>query len=302
MQKILLKLLYEKETTVFDRSLDFLIALLPAVIAGTLYFGFRALLCMLLCAAASVLSEWLFSKLLSVKSDPRNLSAIVCGLLIGMTMPSGFSIPAAVICAFFAMPISRVMFGGVGCEIVSPVALGAVLAFVCFPTLFKYTDAFTGISVSSSLISPVSTDYSMAQLLFGAHAGAIGETAALFLAAGALYLAARRVISLVMPLCALLGTALFSFVFRVDVLPAVLGGGVILASVFILTDKTFCPRGVLGKIATGLVFGFITVIIRKYAAADEGVYFAVLTVNILRPLFEAIPDTLILRRRDRANG
>ena len=297
MRNSLLKLLYEKETTVFDRSLDFLIALLPTVIAGTLYFGIRALLCMLLCAASAVLSEWLFSKLLSVKCDPRDLSAAVCGLLIGMTMPSGFSIPAAAICAFFAMPVARVMFGGVGCEIVSPSALGAVLAFVCFPTLFKYTDAFTGFPVSDTLISPVSSDYSIQQLLFGAHAGAIGETAAVFLAAGALYLAARRAISLVMPVCALLGTALFSFMFGFDVLPAILGGGVILASVFMLTDKTICPRGVFGKIATGLVFGFITVIIRKYAAAEEGVYFAVLTVNILRPLFDAIPDTPILRKR-----
>lgn len=301
MQNFLMKFSTERETSVFDRSLDFLIALLPAVIASTVFFGVRALVCMLLCAAAAALSEFVFSKLFKIQSDYRDLSAVVCGLLIGMTTPSAFPVPAAVTCAFVAIAVARVFFGGYGCEIVSPVALGAVLCFVCFSAVFKYTDAFTGFPAENISISEGAKNFNLPQLLFGAHAGAIGETPALFLAVGALYLCLRRIISPILPLSALLGTALFSLIFKLPLLPALLGGGVILASVFILNDHALSPKNLFGKVATGLVFSFITVIIRKYASADEGVYFAVLTVNILRPIFEAVPNPFANIKREAKN-
>ena len=109
-----------------------LIALLPAAIAGCVYFGMHALLMLLCCMATAVIASFLSAKLLGVREDVRDLSAAVCGLIIAMTMPSGFSIPAAMICTAIAVVVARVMFGGGGCEIVSPVALGAVLCFLCF--------------------------------------------------------------------------------------------------------------------------------------------------------------------------
>lgn len=280
----------KKISPIFDRNLDTLIALLPAAVAGAVYFGHRALFMMLLCMVTGAVAEWAAGRLLRVPADPRDLSAAVCSLLIAMTMPSGFSIPAAMCCTAAAVIIGRVMFGGNGCEIVSPAALGAVLAFVCFPSLIKYNDAFTHLPVDAIAVSPNADGYSFLQLLFGAHAGAIGETPAIFLLAGALYLFIRRVASPIIPLAAVCSTAIFSLIFGMNILPALMGGGLLLGTVFMLTNKDLCPHHITGKIAYGFICGLITVIIRRFAAAEEGVYFAILTVNILRPLFSAIPD------------
>ncbi|MBQ8550853.1 MAG: RnfABCDGE type electron transport complex subunit D [Clostridia bacterium] len=278
------KLITPKDTTVFDRTLDILIALLPAAIAGCVYFGMHALLMLLCCMVSAVVAAFLSAKLLGVREDVRDLSALVCGLLIAMTMPSGFSIPAAMVCTVAAVIVARVMFGGNGCEIVSPVAFGAVLCFLCFPGLFYYNEAFT------NLPTQITSGFTLRQLIFGAHAGAIGETPAVFLLLGALYLCLRRVISPVIPVFAVAFTALFSFLFGVDVLTAILGGGVLLAAIFILPDRNLAPSGFMGQIAYSAAFALLTVIIRRYAAVEEGVYFAALTVNLIRPLFEAIPE------------
>ncbi|MBR6694176.1 MAG: RnfABCDGE type electron transport complex subunit D [Clostridia bacterium] len=291
-KSIFKKLITEKETTVFDRMIDTLIALLPAAIAGSVYFGIHALLLMLCCILSAVLVSFLASKVLSVNENPRDLSAVVCGLIIGMAMPSGFSIPAAMVCSAAAVLVARMMFGGNGCEIVSPAAFGPVMAFLCFPGLFYYNEPFT------HLPTVFSSGFTTKQLIFGAHAGAIGETPAVFLALGAVYLIIRRVITPVIPFFAVGFVALFSFLFGVDVETALLGGGVLLAAIFILPDRNLTPHGLMGKIAYCATFALLTVVIRRYAVTLEGVYFAVLMVNLIRPIFDAIPD--INFRRDKA--
>ncbi len=289
--KFISKLITEKETSVFDRMIDTLIALLPAAIAGSIYFGIHALLLMCSCMLAAVISAFAMSKLLSVREDPKDLSAVVLGLIVAMAMPSGFSIPAAIVCTVSAVIVPRMMFGGNGCEIVSPVAFGAVMAFLCFPALFYYNEPFTHIP------TVMSSDFTLKQLIFGAHAGAIGETPAVFLLLGGLYLVLRRVITPVVPFFAIGFTALFSYLFGVDVPTALLGGGVLLASIFVLPTPSLTPHGFWSKVAYCLCFAFLTVVLRRYAVAKEGVYFAVLTVNLIRPLFDAIPMKL---RRDKA--
>ncbi len=290
------RILTPKNTVEFDKNLDILIALLPTAIVACVYFGAHAMFMMLVCMGVSTLSAFLAGKLLAVEEDPRNLSAAIVGMLIAMTMPSGFSIPAAAVCAAAGVIVPRMMFGGNGCEIVSPVAFGSIMAFLCFPSIFYYNEAFTNLH---TFYVPFETSLTLKQLIFGAHAGAVGETAAVFLAIGAVYLSVRKIITPTIPVFALLFTALFSFAFSMDVLSSVLSGGTLLAAIFILPERNLCPHGFLGKVAYAAVFSLLTVIIRKYAAAPEGVYFAVLTVQLIRPLFDVIPD--IRRKSDERN-
>ncbi len=285
-EKFLKKLITEKQTTVFDRTLDTLIALLPAAIAGCIYFGFHALLLMLGCMLTAVVSAFTAGKFLGVAEKPGDLSAAVCGLLVAMTMPSGFSIPAAAVCAAIAVVVPRMMFGGVECEVVSPAAFGAVMAFLCFPSLFYYNEAFTG---NFTPYVPFETSHTIGQLLFGARAGAIGETPALFLILGGVYLVIRRIITVTIPICSVAFTALWALLFGMDIKTALLGGGLLLVAIYILPERQLCPHSFVGKIAYCLVFAFLCTVLRKYAAPDEGVYFAVLCVNLIRPLFDAIP-------------
>lgn len=291
VNKVLLKALYPKKTTVFDNMLDRLIALLPAAIAGCVYFGYGAVILLFCCVASAALTDWLLSLLFKTGVRVKELSSVVTGLLIGMCMPATMPPLAAIAITICAVAVGRMFFGGYGCEIVNPAALGAALSWISFPVLMStFPDAFTHAETLITPLNAPSGTFSALQLLFGAHAGAIGEAPALFLMAGAVYLFVRRVYSSVAPLSAIASVALFSFVFSLDVPSALLGGGLLLGALYMLPEETTAPHNVSGQIAFGFICGLITVLIRRFGAASEGIYFAILIVNLLRPLFTAIPD------------
>lgn len=284
-------LLHKKKTSVYDTMLDRLIALLPAAVAGCVYFGYHAVLLLFTCVAAAVVTEWLLSLLLKTGGNIKELTSVVTGLLIGMCMPPSMPLVTAAAVTVCSLAVARVFFGGYGCEIVNPAALGAALSFVSFPSLMStFNDALSHkVTDIVPLTAPEGT-FNFKQLLFGAHAGAIGEVSALFLLVGAVYLFVRRVYTVTIPLSACFSVALFSLIFRMDIPVALLGGGLLLSSIFILPEESTSPQNVSGQLAFGFVFGIITVLIRRFGSATEGVYFAVLAVNLLRPLFSAIPD------------
>ena len=290
-ESVVQKLLYRKKTSVFDNMLDRLIALLPAAVVGCIYFGYHAVILLFSCALAAAATEWLLAWLFKIDCQPKDLCSVVTGVLIAMAMPASMPVLAAVAVTVSAVAVSRMFFGGYGCEIVNPAALGAALAWISFPTLMtEYADAFThNLTNVVPLTAPEGT-FSIKQLIFGAHAGAIGEVGSLFLVLGAVYLFIRRVYTVTVPVAAVLGTLLFSFVFSQDIVVSLLGGGLLLGTIFMLPEEATSPSNISGQLAFAFFCSLITVLIRRFAAAPEGIYFAILAVNLLRPLFEAIPD------------
>lgn len=285
------KLLYRKKTSVFDNMLDRLIALLPAAVVGCIYFGYHAVMLLFSCALAAAATEWLLARLFKIDCRPQDLCSVVTGLLIAMAMPASMPVLAAVAVTVSAVAVSRMFFGGYGCEIVNPAALGAALAWISFPKLMtEYADAFThNVTTVVPLTAPEGT-FGLKQLIFGAHAGAIGEVGALFLVLGALYLFIRRVYTVTVPLAAVASTLLFSFLFSMDVSVSLLGGGLLLGAIFMLPEEATSPENISGQLVFSFFCGLVTVLIRRFAAAPEGIYFAILAVNLLRPLFSAIPE------------
>lgn len=275
----------------FDDMLDILLSLLPSVIAGVLFFGFRAALLLFSCVVAAALCEWGISKILRETANVKDLSAVVTGLLVGMCMPSRVPLPVAVLISVSATVIPRIFFGGHGCEIVNPAAFGAVLAAISFPTVVNdFSDAFSGLStVSTPLNSPDGT-FSYSQLLFGAHGGAIGEVGSLFLILGGLYLVFRRVVSPAIILSAIVSSILAALIFGVSISVTLFGGGLLLGTIFMATARTTSPANLSGQLCFGAFIGILTVVLRKYSSFDEGVYFAICAACLLRPLFSAIPE------------
>lgn len=291
IKQVMSKALYPKKTTVFDNMLDRLIALLPAAIAGCVYFGYSAVILLFACTFAAVITDWILSLLFKTGVRIKELSSVVTGLLIGMCMPATMPLPAAVAITVCAVGVARMFFGGYGCEIVSPAALGAVLSWISFPSIMEtFPDAFTHAETTITPLTAEGGTFSGLQLLFGAHAGAIGEVGSLFLIAGAIYLFVRRSFTAAAPLAAVLGVLLFSLIFSLDIPASLLGGGLLLGAFFMLPEQTTLPYNISGQLAAGFVCGIITVLIRRFASAPEGIYFAILAVNLLRPIFTAIPD------------
>lgn len=275
----------------FDDMLDILLSLLPAAIAGVLFFGFRAALLLFCCVASAALCEWGISRILPKAANIKDLSAVVTGLLVGMCMPSTVPLPVAILITVSATVIPRVFFGGHGCEIVSPAAFGAILTAVSFPTIANsFSDAFSGLSTASTPLNSPAGTYSYSQLLFGAHGGAIGEVGSLFLILGGLYLVFRRVASPAIILSAIFTAIIAALIFGQSVSVTVFGGGLLLGVIFMATARTTSPQNLSGQLAFGVFIGFLTVVLRKYASVDEGVYFAICAACLLRPLFSAIPE------------
>lgn len=261
--------------------LDVIIGLCPAAIYGCIIFGMKAVLLILVCIASSVLAEYCWNKLLKKENSITDLSAVVTGLLLGMNLPSTLPIWMAVIGSVVAIIVVKQMFGGIGHNFVNPAIAARIVLLVSFPKyMTTFAEPFTD-AISSA--TPLAEPTSVHNLFFGMHAGSIGETSAMLLLLGGIYLIIRKVITPVIPLCYIGTFALLTFIFGGNVITEVLSGGLILGAVFMATDYTTSPTMALGKAIFGVGLGILTFVIRNYSAMPEGVSYAILLMNILVP-------------------
>lgn len=267
--------------------LDVIIALLPAAIAGTVIFGLRALAVLALTVASCVGFEALYNLLLKKPQTVGDLSAAVTGLLLGMNLPANIPLWQCVVGSFFAVVVVKALFGGLGCNPVNPAITARVFMLVAFgamataaaPTL---VDTVAGATPLASETATPLTD-----LFLGLHGGAIGETCAVALLAGFVYLLVRRVITWHVPVAFVGSVFLLSlFMEGMDIgaaLAAVVSGGLLIGAIFMATDYVTSPSTAWGKIIFGVGAGLITVLIRYFGVYPEGVSFAILFMNILTP-------------------
>ena len=270
--------------------LDVLIALLPVTAAGAAIFGLRSLLVVAFTVAACVGFEALFNLIAKKPIPVKDLSAAVTGLLLGLNLPANIPLWQCAVGALFAIVVVKGLFGGLGANPVNPAITARVFMLVSFGSLGnsplpldqQTVDAVTG---ATPLASAEAT--SLLDLLLGLHGGAIGETCAIALLVGGIYLVMRRVITWHVPV-AFIGTVfLTSFLMEgmsaTAALAAVLSGGLLIGAIFMATDYVTSPPTPWGKIIFGLGAGLITFLIRYFGKYPEGVSFAILFMNILTP-------------------
>ena len=258
---------------------DVLIALLPAVIAGCVVFGLRALLVVAVTTAACVFFEWGFEKLCHTPSTISDLSAAVTGVLLAMNLPVSIPLWQAVFGALVAMVAVKGLFGGLGKNFANPAIVARIVLFLAFSssmTAWVYPDAVSSATPLAMLAKGEHVDY--LTLLLGRHGGCIGETCALALLLGGAYLLIRQT-----PVCFVGTVFLLSLILGQDALAQVLSGGLLLGAIFMATDYSTSPCTAWGKVLFGIGAGLLTVLIRFYGAYAEGVSFAILFMNILTP-------------------
>ena len=274
---------------------DVLIALLPAVVASVLVFGTRALLLEVVCVASSVLFEYLFRRLLKRSNTISDLSAAVTGLLLAFNLPAGFPIWMAILGCFVAIVIVKQLFGGIGCNFANPAITGRIFLLIAFagqmttwPTANSYISGIDAVSGATplALIKEGSIEAlpAVKNLLFGIRGGCLGETCAIALLIGFVYLVLRRVITPTIPVVYVATIALMSLILGYDPIYMILTGGVLLGGIFMLTDYATSPATELGKVVFAVGAGIITMLIRNSSDGyPEGVSFAILLMNILCP-------------------
>ena len=289
------------KTTTTDIMRDVLIALIPAAVAGVVLFGLRALLTILICVASAVLSEFLFNVLCKRPQSIKDLSAAVTGLILALCLPAKTELWQAALGSVFAIIVVKCLFGGIGHNFANPAATARVFLLVAFsasvgggsvPSLSSATDLVA--SATPLEIIKYGSDAqlpSVLNMLIGNRMGAIGETCVLALILGGIYLIARKIIHWEIPVIYIGTVFVLSLLIKQDLTLAlyeVLGGGLVLAAFFMITDYVTTPINKSGKLIFALGCGIITVLIRFWGSYPEGVSFAILLMNIVSPYIEKL--------------
>ena len=274
-----------------------IIALLPTSLFGIYNFGYKALVLILVTIASCVASEWVFNKIVHKKQTIDDLSAVVTGLLLALNLPATLPWWEAVIGGVFAIVVVKCLFGGLGQNFMNP-ALGArcflLIAFAADMTKFGITK--NGIEVYSS-VTPLAAmrngeAVNTMDMLIGRTAGTIGETSAIAILIGAIFLILMGVINLRIPASYIITFAVFMFLFGAQqfdinyVVAELCGGGLMLGAFFMATDYVTSPITPSGKIIYGILLGILTGLFRLFGANAEGVSFAIILGNLLVPIIE----------------
>lgn len=275
---------------------DLLIALSPVTVAAIVLFGAKAALIIALCVGTSVVSELLFCILSKRPSTISDLSAAVTGLLLALNLSTNVTVWQCIVGSVFAIIIVKCAFGGLGRNFANPAITARVMLLIAFSdvvaggaeTNFMLKAGATPLAVMKD---GVGTLPSMIDMLLGNRGGAIGETCAVALLLGGIYLLVRRVITWHVPVVYVGGVFLLSLLMKQDLnvaLYQIMGGGLLIGAIFMATDYVTTPKRKLGKVVFAAGCAILTVLIRFYGSYPEGVSFAILIMNILTPYIDML--------------
>lgn len=273
---------------------DVMIALLPATAFGVYIFGLNALFVVLVSVAAAVAAEAVLQKLMHKKVTVSDSSAAVTGLLLALNLPPAVPIWIPILGSVFAIAIVKQCFGGLGHNFINPALAARAFLLVSWPTAmttWTFPDAVSSATPLAALkLGGTLASYS--DMFIGNIGGCIGETSAIALIIGGLYLIARRVIDPRIPVVYIGTVALFTWVagptglFTGDALYHVLGGGLMLGAFFMATDYTTSPMSATGKLVFATGCGVLTSVIRLWGGYPEGVSYSILLMNLVVPLID----------------
>lgn len=275
-----------------DIMRDVLVALMPAAGAGIMIFGLRAILVIAICVGACVGFEALFNCIVKKEQTIGDYSAAVTGLLLALNLPANIPLWQCVVGSAFAIIVVKCLFGGLGYNVVNPAITARVFMLVSFASVGTAAssilpDAITGATPLVQLAE--GNELSLKTLLLGNHGGSIGETCALALLFGFLYLLVSGVISWHLPVTYIGSVFVFSLLMEGDVMKALaltLSGGLLIGAIFMATDYVTSPSTAWGKVIFGLGCGILTFLIRYFGSYPEGVSFAILIMNIVTPYID----------------
>ncbi|MBC8631278.1 RnfABCDGE type electron transport complex subunit D [Paraclostridium tenue] len=294
-----------------------IIALLPATLAGVYFFRLSAINVIFWCILGSVGFEWLCQKLSKKESTIGDFSAVVTGLLLAFNVPASLPWWMCLAGAAFAIIVVKMVFGGIGNNFVNPALAARAFLLASFPVAMTAWTK-TGVNwVSSGNIDAVTTATPLSflkagpqgiqtltdsgtglfDMFIGNIGGTIGETSAILLILGGLYLMYKGIINYVIPVFYICTVAILMFIlggFNIEfAMYQMVAGGLMLGAFFMLTDYTTSPMTKKGQIIYAIIAGVITTVIRLYGGYPEGVSYSILFVNVMTPLIDKYTKTKV---------
>jgi len=300
--------------------IDVIIGLIPAMAAAGYYFRIYALILISTCVISAVATEWLCNLIRKKPNSLGDFSAVVTGIILALSLPPSLPVWAAIIGSCFAIAIGKMVFGGLGANIFNPAMVGRAFLTACFGMLMTswtvpatIDSTMPKIAAASNAVdartqaTPLAWSKQAIKSKDGAKVvneqfeaaftgeigGCLGETSALALLLGGIYLLIRRTINFHIPLAVLVSVFIFAgagYLINSDAyispLVHLTSGGVLLGALFIATDPVTAPLTTKGMWIFGIGAGAITMLIRILGEYPEGVMFSILLMNAVTPLID----------------
>ena len=295
-------------------------ALLPVAAFGIYSFGLAAALTITVAVLSCVATEHILCRFATVPTTVKDWSVTITGLLYGLTLPPALPLWMVVCGGVIGVAMGKFLFGGLGYNAFNPALVGRAFLQAAFPAaMTSWTPAldagrFTSLPASTLTIPFAAPNYDgvsgatplslmkfdgqltgTGDLLLGLTNGSAGETCALLILAGGLYLAARNMLNWRIPAAILATVALLSWVFSVmdpEVYPPpgfmLFSGGLMLGAVFMATDMVASPITSAGCVVYGILIGVLITVIRFWGGMPEGVMYAILLANAASPHIDGL--------------
>jgi Na+-translocating ferredoxin:NAD+ oxidoreductase subunit D len=284
------------------------LALAPAAIFGSFYFGMTAFINIVVAIVAAVGSEYVVQKIRKVKITAFDGSAFITGLLLAMCIPPGLPYYMTALGSMFAIVVAKHSMGGLGYNIFNPAHIGRAALMVSWPlAMTTWSRLTTSVDVVTSATplgilkmegysKLIETFGSKAELykamLFGTRNGSIGETCTILLVLGGVYLLYKKIISWEIPVVMIATVGLLTWIFGKnglftgDPIFHMMAGGLVIGAFFMATDMVTVPMTPKGQIIFAVGAGILTTLIRLVGGYPEGVCYSILLMNTVTPLID----------------
>ncbi len=306
------------EVSTPDIMRDVFTALVPVTLAALFYFGVAAILVIGGAVAGCVATEAFFAPRGQRGASLRDWSAVLTGLLLGLTLPPSFPIWMAFVGGVIAIGLGKVVWGGLGHNLFNPALVGRAFLQAAFPTAIttwspqgtRELAVYASNLAAPFMKAPVDAVTSATplglwkfqaqgtpvwELVIGDTPGSLGETSALLILLGGLFLLSRRAFDWRIP------AAIFSAVILLSSIGYLMApasspppwfvlssGGLMFGAIFMATDPVTSPMSHRGTWLYGAGIGFLVVLIRYWGGLPEGVMYAILLMNAATPLINRI--------------
>lgn len=300
---------------------DVVIALIPAGLFGIFNFGINALVLIAATVISCVLTEYIYCRLMKKPVTIGDFSAVVTGILLAYNLPAGLPVWMAIAGGVFAILVVKMLFGGLGQNFMNPALAARAFLLISFPVkmtnfavekaassgILDYiqhgylavsaTDAISSATDAVSSATPMvaiktGETVDLLSMFIGNIGGTIGETSAIAILIGGIYLLIRKVINPIIPFTYILSLAVFVLLFGGHgfdvnfILGHILGGGLLLGAFFMATDYVTSPITLAGQAVFGVLCGVFTGLFRIMGGSAEGVSYAIIFCNLLVPLID----------------
>ncbi len=290
-------------------------ALIPVAAFAVYSFGMSALLVIVVTTASSVLTEHVLCRLSGKESTITDWSAVITGLLLALTLPPSFPLWMAFVGGVIAIALGKFIFGGLGYNVFNPALVGRAVLQAAFPVAITTwypafsAERFTTIAGSSLTIPFMEPEFDIvtgatplsafkfdqvstgtSELALGLITGSTGETCAVLILLGGIYLIARKMMNWRIPVSILVTVYVLSGILHLidaEAYPSpmfmLFSGGLMLGAVYMATDMVASPITPLGVVVYGALIGLLVVVIRLWGGLPEGVMYAILLANAISP-------------------